>query len=50
MVFGTDPPRAVAEAEAEAVAGDASCSRGAAGSPCPIFDASLIWVLRVLSL
>lgn len=46
MVFGTDPPRAGAEAVAE----DASCSRGAAGSPFPIFDASMIWVLRVLSL
>lgn len=37
---GTDPPRTEA-------AVDASCSRGAAGSPCPDFDESKIWVLRV---
>lgn len=35
VVFGRDPPRAVA---------DASCSRGAAGSPCRNFDANMIWV------
>lgn len=34
---GTDPPRTEAAAGA---AVDASCSRGAAGSPCPDFDAS----------
>lgn len=38
-VFGRDPPRAVAGAVA-----DASCSRGAAGSPCRNFDANMIWV------